>query len=126
MPSDERGIPTGSEPVDGTQFDFLKERALGDTQLDTGYADLRRDEDGRARVRLATPDGERRATLWLDERYQYLMLFTGDSLPEPARRRRGLGIEPMTCAPNALQSGQGLQILGPGASSTGAWGIAAE
>ena len=54
MTSDERGIPTGSEPVEGTEFDFLTARELGDTQLDTGYDDLRRDEDGRARVRLST------------------------------------------------------------------------
>lgn len=126
MTSDERGIPTGSEPVAGTVFDFLEARALGGTQLDTGYGDLRRDEDGRARVRLSTPDGQRRATLWLDEGYPYLMLFTGGSLPEPARRRRGLGIEPMTCAPNALQSGDGLRILEPGESVATAWGIAAE
>ncbi len=124
MTTDERGIPTGSEPVSGTEFDFLNARELGDTQLDTGYADLRRDEDGRARVRLTTPDRQRRATLWLDEGYPYLMLFTGDSLPEPTRRRRGLGIEPMTCAPNALQSGDGIRILEPGESCTTAWGIA--
>ena len=77
-------------------------------------------------MRLSTPDGQRRATLWLDEGYPYLMLFTGDSLPEPARRRRGLGIEPMTCAPNALASGEGLQILAPGESTTANWGIAPE
>ncbi len=126
MLSDERGIPTGSEPVSETKFDFLAARELGGTQLDTGYCELRRDEDGRARVRLATADGRRRTTLWLDEGYPYLMLFTGDSLPEPARRRRGLGIEPMTCAPNGLQSGEGLQILAPDASFTSAWGIAPE
>jgi len=126
MTTDERGIPTGSEPVDGTQFDFLAPRELGETQLDTGYADLRRDQDGRARVRLATAETDRRAALWLDERYPYLMLFTGDSLPEPARRRCGLGIEPMTCAPNALQSGEGLQVLAPGESFTSAWGISPE
>lgn len=124
LTSDERGIPTGSEPVEGTRFDFLKARVLGDNQLDTGYGDLRRDEDGRARVRVTTPDGRRRSTLWLDENYRYLMLFTGDSLPEPARRRRGLGIEPMTCAPNALQSGEGLQILAPGEWFSSSWGIA--
>lgn len=64
--------------------------------------------------------------MWLDEGYPYLMLFTGDSLPERGRRRRGLGIEPMTCAPNALQSGEGLRILAPGQSVATAWGIAPE
>jgi aldose 1-epimerase len=44
------------------------------------------------------------------------MLFTGDSLADPARRRQGLGVEPMTCAPNALQTGVGLHVLAPGES----------
>jgi aldose 1-epimerase len=70
-------------------------------------------------VRLTTPDGQGRATLWVDEGYPYLMRFTGNSLPEPARRRRGPGIELMTCAPNALQSGEGQQILAPGESFGG-------
>jgi aldose 1-epimerase len=126
LPSDDQGIPTGSAPVDGTAFDFRLPRAIGDTQLDTAYADLHREDDGRAWVRLATADGTRRASIWLGEQYRYLMLFTGDSLPVPARRRRGLGIEPMTCAPNALQSGDGLQVLEPGQSLTGAWGISAR
>lgn len=125
LPSDEQGIPTASEPVAGTPFDFLEPRVLGDTRLDTGYADLRRDTDGRAWVLMANADGERCVKLWMDEQYRFLMLFTGDSLPQPDRRRRGLGIEPMTCAPNALQSGDGLRTLAPGEAFTSAWGIAA-
>ncbi|QEC46403.1 aldose 1-epimerase family protein [Baekduia soli] len=123
---DERGIPTGSAAVAGTKFDFLRAREIGDARLDTAYGDLLRDPDGRARVRVITPDRTRRATLWLDAGYPYLMLFTGDSLPKPRRRRRGLGIEPMTCAPNALQSGDGLLTLEPGERVETAWGIAPE
>jgi aldose 1-epimerase len=61
----------------------------------------------------------------VDEGYPSLMLFTGNSLPEPARRRRGPGIELMTCAPNALQPGEGQPILAPGKSFAGL-GIAPE
>jgi aldose 1-epimerase len=50
------------------------------------------------------------------------MLFTGDTLPAP-ERRRGLAVEPMTCAPNALQSGEGLVVLEPGATHSARWGI---
>ncbi len=123
MRTDDQSIPTASEPVDGTQYDFRSPRPIADTQLDTGYGDLDRDPDGRARVTLARPDGGFGVTLWLDERYEYLMLFSGDSLPDRSRRRQGLGVEPMTCAPNAFQSGQGLQRLAPGQSFTSAWGI---
>ena len=123
MPSDAQGIPTATEAVDGTPFDFLEPRALAATVLDTAYSELRRDQDGLARVRIATADGEQAVTIWLDEQHPFLTLFTGDSLPDPARRRRGLGIEPMNCAPNALQSGDGLRRLASGEAFTNSWGI---
>ena len=61
-------------------------------------------------------------TFWLDESYPYLMLFTGDPLPDVARR--SLAIEPMTCPPNAFQTREALVILAPGESVMSAWGIA--
>jgi aldose 1-epimerase len=60
--------------------------------------------------------------LWLDEAYGYLMLYSGDTLA-PARRRRALAVEPMTCAPNAFVSGDGLVRLEPGGVHDAAWGI---
>ena len=119
--NDERGIPTGVAPVDGSAYDFREPRPIGDIELDTAFTDLERDHDGRARVRLASPDGDAAVTLWMDEHYGYLMLFTGDPLPKVDRR--SLGIEPMTCAPNAFQSGQGLIVLEPGESCVTTWGI---
>jgi aldose 1-epimerase len=118
---DARGIPTGAEAVDASEYDFRERRPIGSLKLDTAFGDLERDLDGRARVRLAAPDGAVSATLWLDEHYRYLMLFTGDPLPDVDRR--SLGIEPMTCAPNAFQSGDGLVILEPGESFAASWGI---
>jgi aldose 1-epimerase len=50
------------------------------------------------------------------------MLFTGDPLPGFAGR--SMGVEPMTCPPNAFRTGQALIALEPGASWTGEWGIA--
>jgi aldose 1-epimerase len=123
LPADKRGLPTRAEPVEGTTYDFRRSRPIGEARLDTAYTELERDEDARARVILQTPDGNRAATLWLDQSYSYLMLFTGDSLPESERRRRGLGVEPMTCAPNAFATGDGVRHLAPGESITSAWGI---
>ncbi|MGZ4234055.1 MAG: aldose 1-epimerase family protein [Solirubrobacteraceae bacterium] len=119
--SDEQGIPTGAEPVNGSEYDFTAPRPIGKTKLDTAFTDLERDDHGRAHVHLASRNDEATATLWLDERYRHLMLFTGDPLPDV--NRRSLGIEPMTCAPNAFQSGDGLIILEPGESFAAAWGI---
>lgn len=122
LESDDRGIPTASRSVQGTPFDYTEARELGSAKLDTGYTELERDPDGYARVTIETADGARRATLWMDRGYDYLMLFTGDTL-SPAARRRGLAVEPMTCAPNALQSGDGLVVLEPGATHSVSWGI---
>jgi aldose 1-epimerase len=113
--ADGRGIPTGSEPVAGTEFDFREPRAIGRLKLDTAFTDLERAEDGTARVEFG------RSALWFGEEYTHLMLFTGDVLPDVARR--ALAVEPMTCAPNAFQSGDGLLTLAPGASFVGRWGI---
>lgn len=124
LPTDDQSIPVGEPlPVDGTPLDFRAPRPIGDAELDTAYTDLERDADGLARVRLSDPDGGRCATLWMDEAYGHLMLFTGDTVPEPGRRRRGLGVEPMTCAPDALNNGAGLIVLAPGETTTARWGI---
>ncbi len=120
---DDRQIPTATEAVDGTPYDFRVPRPIGATVLDTGYGDLQRDDDGRARVALATADGSQAVTLWLGPSYRWLMLFTGDTLGPASRRRSGLAVEPMTCPPNAFQTGEGLVVLQPGETFTGAWGI---
>ncbi|HEY5295901.1 MAG TPA: aldose 1-epimerase family protein [Gaiellaceae bacterium] len=118
--SDGKGIPTGAAPVEGTSFDFREPRPIGALQLDTAYTDLERDTDGRARIVLASGDG-RATTVWLDEHYSHVMVFSGDPLPDVARR--SLAVEPMTCAPNAFRGGDGLLTLDPGASFTAEWGI---
>jgi aldose 1-epimerase len=119
LEADDRGIPTGRRiPVDGTEYDFREPRLIGELQLDTAFTDLLRDDDGCARIRLATPDGDRQVELWLDETYGYVMAFSGDSLPDKTRRRRALGLEPMTCAPNAFRSGDGLRTRQPVEATT--------
>ncbi len=119
--SDERDLPIGSEPVEGTQYDFRTARPIGSTKLDNAFTDLERDADGRARVSLHDPAERRTLTFWVDEHYPYLMLFTGDPLPDVDRR--ALAVEPMTCPPNAFRTGDSLTHLAPGESATGAWGI---
>lgn len=116
----ERQLPTGTEDVAGTRFDFSGGKRLGDAEIDDAFTDLARDESGRAWVRMTAPDGSC-AALWVDEHYPYLELYTGDTLA-PDRRRLGLGAEPMTCPPNALQSGEQAIRLEPGESATTRWG----
>jgi len=121
--TNERGLPSGDQAVAGSGFDFGARRPVGPTRLDTAYTDLVVGGDGRVRVELDRPDGERGVTLWADGTFRYLMAFTGDTVQPPARRRRSIAIEPMTCPPNALHSGRDLVRLEPGASWSARWGI---
>jgi aldose 1-epimerase len=121
LTDEERQLPNGSEPVRGSDFDFSSPRRLGDIRIDSAFTDLTREADGRAVTGLSSPDGSR-VELWVDEQHPFIELYTGDTLA-PSRQRRGLAVEPMTCAPNAFQSGDGLVRLEPGESLTTRWGV---
>lgn len=121
LESDDRGLPISRRPVGGTQVDFRVASPIGSVRLDTAFTGLERDERGRATVWLGETSGTRQVEVWLGEGYRYLMLFSGDSLKD--RPRQGLAIEPMTCAPNAFRSGDGLIRLEPGESVSSTWGI---
>ena len=120
--SDERGLPILREAVEGTDYDFRQPKRVGPIKLDNAFTDLERDADGLARVELRDSDRDSKISLWVDQAYPYLMLFSGDPLPK--LRRRSLAVEPMTCPPNAFRTGDGLIRLEPGASFTGTWGMA--
>jgi aldose 1-epimerase len=113
--ADERGLPTGRGAVADEGLDFREPRPIGQARLDHCFTDLERDERGRAVARVG------RTALWVDESFRYLMVFTGDGLPDV--ERRSVAVEPMTCAPNAFRSGEGLIRLEPGQAHAGRWGI---
>ena len=119
-PTDDRGIPGSREPVDGTSYDLRHGGSLGNRVLDNAFTDLAPDADGGSSVTVRSPLGKH-VQLWMDASYRYVELFTGDSLPDPVRRRRGLGVEPMTAAPNAFVTGDGLTVLEPGETHAATW-----
>ncbi len=124
LEADERGIPTGAErPVDNTAFDFRAWRAVGAVVLDTAFTQLRAGNDGIIRIALTTANGRRGVEVWMDRSHPYAMVYSGDTLADVSRRRRGLAVEPMTCAPDAFNSGAGLIVLRPGETHTSTWGI---
>jgi aldose 1-epimerase len=117
---DEGLIPVGSEPVEGTQYDFRTGRPVAGRFLDDCFTDVVRDGDGRSWARLANPDGHV-LEMWADAHFGFWQVYSGDALPK-ALARRSLAIEPMTAAPNAFQSGDGVLRLEPGESITTQWG----
>jgi aldose 1-epimerase len=83
---------------------------LGSTKLDDAFA-----LDAPWRLRVGD------VTVWGDEVWKHVQLFTGDTKPDVARR--SLAVEPMTCPPNAFNTGEDLIRIEPGGTFTGSWGI---
>ncbi len=116
-------LPTGKWiATSGSEVDFSTERQIGDLQFNHCFAELERDLNGVARIRLSHPEN-REVTLWMDGSFSYLVLYTGDTIPG-TDARRALAIEPMTCATDAFNRlDWGLVSLGPGESLWGSFGV---
>ena len=96
----------GAPLVDDLELDGER---IGDRKLDDTVA-----KGGAWEIRAGD------VVVWADDSWPYVQLFTGD-LPDVGRR--GLAIEPMTCPPNAFNTGEGLIRLEPGEVFEGRWGI---
>ncbi|WP_338595999.1 aldose 1-epimerase family protein [Saccharopolyspora sp. SCSIO 74807] len=119
--TNDRLIPTGKADVAGSEYDYRTARPIGATEMDTAFTDLDRDSDGTATVRFGRPDGSA-VQLWADRTHGYLQVYTDDSPETDRPARAGLTVEPMTCAPNAFVTGDGMIVLRPGQTHTGSWG----
>ncbi len=119
-------IPTG-RVIDtaGTELDFREPHSIGTTKFNTCYVNPIKDEEGCTRFRLVRPDGIS-TTVWMDSSLDYVVVYSGDPLPE-SHRRRSLAIEPMSCGSDAFNNPEwGLWSLAPGESRTVIWGAQAE
>ncbi|MGH3404273.1 MAG: aldose 1-epimerase family protein [Streptosporangiaceae bacterium] len=121
LPTDDRGLPASDAGVAGSPYDFRAGREIGDQDINFTFTGLARDPAGRAWVRLSAPGG-RRVALWAGEDYPFIEIYTAHTQPAP-HWRTGLGVEPMTCAPNAFRTGNGLIRLEPGQSAAASWGL---
>jgi aldose 1-epimerase len=124
---DDRLLPVGREPVDGTPYDFRMARPIRDLVLDDGFTDLVPDEDGVTTVVLSDPASDRSLALWVDSQHRWLQAYTADDAPGTARR--SVAVEPMTSPPDAFRSGDDLIVLSPsgepGDEFSASWGIRA-
>lgn len=118
---DERLNPIGLADVNGGEYDFRVARPLGTTVLDTAFGGLQRELDGIGRVRLSEPEGTG-VTLWMDRGLEWVQVFTSDPLPGD-RHRAAVAVEPMSCPPDAFNSGTDLIRLEPGVTVGHRWGI---
>ncbi len=120
----DRLSPVAVEPVaQHPEWDFRSARAIGDVFIDHAFTGLSR-ADGVAEVRLTAADGTGVAMSW-DERCPWVQVHTADNPGQDAIHRIGLAVEPMTCPPDAFNSGTDLVVLGPGDAHAASWAIRA-
>lgn len=118
----ERLIPTGRVlSVEDAGLDFRAGRVIGDTKFNHCFANPTRGADGLARVRLNY--GLRAFAVWLDESFDYVVIYTGDALPAGVART-SIAIEPMSSATDALNHPEwGLHRLNIGSTLATQWGV---
>ncbi|QWW20345.1 aldose-1-epimerase [Schaalia sp. 19OD2882] len=101
---DEDLIPVALRPAGDLDLDLREGRVLGTARIDHAFTDL---PEGPWTVRLTIPATGSWVEIESDARW--VQVYTGERLG-----RRGVAVEPMTCAPNAFNSGDGLVELEPG------------
>jgi aldose 1-epimerase len=122
LPVDLETLNPNGEPIDvtGTDYDFGKGRPLRDVELDTAFGGCEPGPDGLVRHSVIAADGTG-VEVWAEPVYRWVQVFTTGDFP--GKSTRAVAIEPMTCPPDALNSGVDLVWLKPGESWAGRWGI---
>ncbi|WP_246266631.1 aldose 1-epimerase family protein [Nonomuraea typhae] len=108
--TDERMIPGAPKSVAGTPLDFRTARPIGGLTVDHTYTGL---AEGEVRV------GGTRLT-WDPAVLPWVQVCTGAQFGY-----EGVAVEPMTCPPDAFNSGAGLVVLQPGERHEASWTIGA-
>ncbi len=108
---------------DGGRYDFRTARSLAGVEIDHAFTDLVRDLDGLCMVQVRDNSGQG-VSMSFDTACPWVQIHTADR-PEPDLDRLGLAVEPMTCAPDAFNSGDGLVTLPPGGTHTARWRVQA-
>ncbi len=113
------GLPTGAARPASGELDLRGGRALRGVELDHAFGGCA-PAAGDSRVRHRLEGGGDGVELWADPAFGWVQVFTPDDHPG---RGRAVAVEPMTCPPDALNSGVDLIVLAPGERWTGSWGL---
>ena len=121
LETDERSLPVRELGVDGTPQDLRRGTALSGVDLDTAYTGLVT-VDGRVRHRLTAPDGHA-VELAAEPVFAWAQVFTTEVYDTDDGRIGAVAIEPMTCPPDAFNSGTDLLRLETGEQWVASWGL---
>ncbi|GII00309.1 aldose 1-epimerase family protein [Planobispora takensis] len=110
-------LPRSLEEVAATPYDFRTSRVIGATPVDHAFTGLVPDGDGLVRVRVRGPEGGVEIA-WEAAAMPWAQVCTGTGLGYA-----GLAVEPMSCPPDAYNSGTDLIVLQPGDKAEHSWTI---
>lgn len=125
--NNDRNLPVEVSSVQsayGGALDFREPRKIGATVIDNTYRGFDRDLVGISWVRVWSPRQDSGVELSFDASCGFVQVYSHD-YAESGIVRRGLAVEPMTCAANAFNSGDGLVVLARGESHVSRWTISA-
>ncbi|OQA02997.1 MAG: Aldose 1-epimerase [bacterium ADurb.Bin400] len=114
--------PTGKFiDVSLTNFDFNHQKKIDDLVIDNAFSALIF-TNGKNQT-IISNNKNRQITIWQDESFPYLQIFSADTLSEP-HRRKIFAVEPYTCTGFALNvPDMGLKVLQPKELFSGKWGV---
>ncbi len=102
-------------------YDFRRGNLLCNVELDHAFGGCKPRGGGLIRHSVNMPQGGG-VELWADRNFRWVQVYTPYDFPNGGNGY-AIAIEPMTCPPDALNSGTDLIHLDPGKSWTGRWGI---
>ncbi|OQO93831.1 galactose mutarotase [Saccharomonospora piscinae] len=118
-----RLLPTGQREVAGSPFDFRDGHPIGPLKVDHAFGGVEFGAGTTAEAVVLAADGHGVRLRW-DSMCPWVQVHTADR-PEPVLDRTGLAVEPMTCPPDAFNSGRDVVRLAPGATHVVRWRLAA-
>lgn len=118
-----RLLPDKQVPIQsGDLFDFSEGKKVGDIFIDHAFTELLF-ENGLGSLDLTCPTGTGVRMTW-GPQLPWLQLHTAD-VPGDIHSRNSLAVEPMTCPPDAFNSGIDLIVLRAGEKHFADWHISA-
>lgn len=122
LPMDPTMVPAGDpKPVGRSALDLRRGKAIGELTLDHAFGGIKAGKDGIVRHSITAPGTANGVELWAERTFRWVQVFTAENFPSATGF--AVAIEPMTCPPDALNSGVDLINLAPGSEWVGRWGI---
>lgn len=123
LESDAAMIPNGRTASLATRgLQSGRPTPIAELQLDDCFSDLPWDAAGHAHCVISRPDGSQ-IDVWQEAGFGYTMVYIHRDFFYAQLKSDAIAIEPQTAPANALNSGEGLIWLEPGADWRGVWGI---